>query len=58
MRATVDTFASYSHGVDKPGQQLRAIFISDIHLVTGGCQAEMLLEFMRQTDRCYGCIPP
>jgi UDP-2,3-diacylglucosamine pyrophosphatase LpxH len=31
----------------------RAIFISDIHLGTPGCQADALLEFLRHTDSDY-----
>jgi UDP-2,3-diacylglucosamine pyrophosphatase LpxH len=36
---------------DEPATlRCRAIFISDIHLGTVGCQAERLLEFLRTTD--------
>ena len=31
----------------------RAIWISDIHLGTAGCQAEKLLEFLKRTDSQY-----
>ncbi len=31
-------------------RHFRAIFISDIHLGTRGCQAELLLDFLRETD--------
>lgn len=34
-------------------QQVRAIFLSDIHLGTRGCQAERLLEFLRHYDSAY-----
>ena len=35
---------------DAPRFRFRAIFISDIHLGTPGCQAGALLDFLRQTD--------
>ena len=35
---------------DSGAQRFRAIFISDVHLGTPGCQAERLLEFLRQTE--------
>jgi len=31
----------------------RAIFISDIHLGTRGCQAEMLLDFLKKNECEY-----
>jgi UDP-2,3-diacylglucosamine pyrophosphatase LpxH len=31
-------------------RHVRALFISDVHLGTRGCQAELLLEFLRQYD--------
>src|ERR1700720_3354696 len=31
----------------------RSIWISDIHLGTRGCQAEMLLDFLRSTESDY-----
>ena len=39
------------HGVTR----YRAIWISDIHLGTRGCQAEQLLDFLRHTESQY-CI--
>ncbi|WP_162653131.1 UDP-2,3-diacylglucosamine diphosphatase [Lentilitoribacter sp. Alg239-R112] len=33
--------------------QYRALFLSDIHLGTRGCQAEMLLDFLREYDAEY-----
>ena len=33
-----------------PSIRCRAAFISDIHLGTRGCQAELLLEFIRELD--------
>lgn len=36
-----------------PPQRFRAIWISDIHLGTPGCQAEALLEFLRHTESDY-----
>jgi UDP-2,3-diacylglucosamine pyrophosphatase LpxH len=38
---------------DAPRTRYRAIFISDIHLGTPGCQAEALLEFLRDHDSEY-----
>jgi UDP-2,3-diacylglucosamine pyrophosphatase LpxH len=31
----------------------RSIWISDIHLGTRGCQAELLLDFLRHTESEY-----
>lgn len=39
--------------VTPPTFRFRAIFISDIHLGTRGCNAEMLLDFLRRTDSDY-----
>lgn len=36
-----------------PTQRFRALWISDIHLGTPGCQAEALLEFLRHTESEY-----
>ena len=33
-----------------PIQRCRAVFISDVHLGTRGCQAELLLDFIRHLD--------
>ena len=35
---------------DKPTYRYRTVWISDIHLGTPGCQAEALLDFLRQVD--------
>jgi UDP-2,3-diacylglucosamine pyrophosphatase LpxH len=35
---------------DPPALRFRAIFISDVHLGTPGCQAAPLLEFLRHTE--------
>ena len=36
---------------DEPeGRRYRALFISDVHLGTKGCQAEMLLDFLKEHD--------
>jgi UDP-2,3-diacylglucosamine pyrophosphatase LpxH len=35
---------------DRPLRHLRALFISDVHLGTRGCQAELLLDFLRCHD--------
>ena len=42
-------------GVERGGfaRRYRAIFISDIHLGTRGCKAELLLDFLRNTDSQY-----
>ena len=61
MRAGTDAFAPLMQGIfdgahadraddddddgGKPGRRFRAIFISDIHLGTAGCQAQALLGF-------------
>ncbi|HSK41679.1 MAG TPA: UDP-2,3-diacylglucosamine diphosphatase [Arenibaculum sp.] len=37
----------------EPVRRYRAIWISDVHLGTRGCKAEMLLDFLRQTDSEY-----
>ncbi|HAD88406.1 MAG TPA: UDP-2,3-diacylglucosamine hydrolase, partial [Rhodospirillaceae bacterium] len=33
--------------------KFRSIWISDIHLGTRGCQAEMLLDFLKHTESKY-----
>ncbi len=35
---------------EKPVQTFRSIFVSDIHLGTKGCQAELLLDFIRHHE--------
>jgi hypothetical protein len=35
---------------ERPTLRFRAIFISDIHLGTPGCQAAQLLDFLRHTE--------
>jgi UDP-2,3-diacylglucosamine pyrophosphatase LpxH len=35
---------------DAETQRVRTLFISDVHLGTSGCQAELLLDFLRQYD--------
>jgi UDP-2,3-diacylglucosamine pyrophosphatase LpxH len=57
MRAAFDTLASFNGGIasaaseildaDLPRRRLRAVFISDIHLGTPGCQAQALLDFLK-----------
>ncbi len=62
MRAAFDTLATDTagavaaamthdlpggHGDDRP-RRYRAVFISDIHLGTAGCQAKALLDFLRE----------
>jgi UDP-2,3-diacylglucosamine pyrophosphatase LpxH len=41
----------FMHGESSPTKHYRAIFISDLHLGTPGCQAEALLEFLK-THSC------
>jgi UDP-2,3-diacylglucosamine pyrophosphatase LpxH len=36
--------------LDPPVRHLRTLFISDVHLGTRGCQAELLLDFLRYHD--------
>jgi DNA polymerase II small subunit/DNA polymerase delta subunit B len=46
---------------DAPTLSCRAVFISDVHLGTRGCQAEMLLDFIRHLDcepAAKSCAPP
>jgi len=38
---------------DEPTQRFRAIWISDTHLGTTGCQATRLLDFLRRTESDY-----
>ena len=40
---------------EPPVQRLRSLFISDVHLGTRGCQAELLLDFLRwhEADTIY-----
>jgi UDP-2,3-diacylglucosamine pyrophosphatase LpxH len=41
--------------MDQAPRRYRSVFVSDIHLGTRGCQAELLLDFIRhiETDRLY-----
>jgi UDP-2,3-diacylglucosamine pyrophosphatase LpxH len=41
------------NAIDRPTHRYRSIFISDIHLGTRGCNAEMLLDFLRRTESDY-----
>jgi len=47
----------YDGGIDEPPEiaprHCRAIFLSDIHLGTRGCQAELLLDFLRHNESDY-----
>ncbi len=62
MRAGPDAFAPFMQGMiagadpnpkddedddSRPGRRYRAIFVSDIHLGTAGCQAQALLGFLK-----------
>ena len=63
MRAAFDSIAGQWQALDgalaadaqedNPARRVRAIFISDIHLGTAGCQAHALLEFMREHPSEY-----
>jgi len=63
MRAAFDSIAGQWQALDgalaadaqedNPARRVRAIFISDIHLGTAGCQAHALLEFMREHPSDY-----
>jgi UDP-2,3-diacylglucosamine pyrophosphatase LpxH len=37
-------------GTDDPERRYRTVFISDVHLGTRGCQAELLLDFIRHME--------
>ena len=39
--------------ISPASHRFRSIWISDIHLGTRGCNAEMLLDFLRQTESDY-----
>ena len=47
----------FAGGIDEPPEiaprRCRAIFLSDIHLGTRGCQAELLLDFLRHNESDY-----
>ena len=45
--------ASIEHDEDMPKQRYRAVFISDIHLGTAGCQADALLGFLKHHASDY-----
>jgi predicted MPP superfamily phosphohydrolase len=49
--AGVDTHSETDS--DAPQRRYRAVFISDIHLGTAGCQAEALLDFLKHHDSDY-----
>ena len=40
-----------AHGT--PPRRFRAVWISDIHLGTRGCQSDFLLDFLRNTESEY-----
>jgi UDP-2,3-diacylglucosamine pyrophosphatase LpxH len=48
----MDTAVSHEDE-EGPSLRFRAIFISDLHLGTPGCQAEQLLDFLRHTESRY-----
>lgn len=39
--------------MSRPRQRYRSIWISDIHLGTKGCQADLLLDFLKHTESKY-----
>lgn len=41
--------------INRPPRQLRTLFLSDLHLGTRGCQAELLIDFLKchQADTIY-----
>jgi UDP-2,3-diacylglucosamine pyrophosphatase LpxH len=41
------------NAVSKPVRHYRSIWISDIHLGTRGCKADLLLDFLRNTESDY-----
>jgi UDP-2,3-diacylglucosamine pyrophosphatase LpxH len=64
MRSALDAMGSWTQGFQPEGtdhedehppghKRYRAIFISDVHLGTPGCQAEPLLEFLRTHPSDY-----
>ncbi|MDO8449226.1 MAG: metallophosphoesterase, partial [Rhodoferax sp.] len=63
MRAAFDAMGPWVGGMipaatddaddDLAGKRYRAIFISDLHLGTPGCQASALLDFMRHHPSDY-----
>lgn len=49
-RSGQGTMPDPSTADDPPVRNFRALFLSDIHLGTRGCQAELLLDFLRYHD--------
>ena len=41
------------NAISRPNYRFRAIWISDIHLGTRGCNAEILMDFLRRTESDY-----
>jgi UDP-2,3-diacylglucosamine pyrophosphatase LpxH len=50
LRPALDTGATKKCGGDETHLRYRAVWISDIHLGTTGCQAALLLEFLKYTE--------
>jgi len=49
--ASVASFAGSEEGASEPASRsYRTVWISDLHLGTPGCQAEALLEFLREVE--------
>ncbi|RQO57360.1 UDP-2,3-diacylglucosamine hydrolase [Paucibacter sp. KBW04] len=48
--ACLDPATEAAEGVDTPSRRYRTVWISDLHLGTPGCQAEALLDFLREVE--------
>ncbi|WP_184303585.1 UDP-2,3-diacylglucosamine diphosphatase [Paucibacter oligotrophus] len=48
--ALLDPTAEGGEGADTPSRRYRTVWISDLHLGTPGCQAEALLDFLREVE--------
>jgi len=48
--AFLDPATEAAEGADTPSRRYRTVWISDLHLGTPGCQAEALLDFLREVE--------
>src|SRR5687767_6472705 len=48
--APYDTMTDSESDESRPVRRYRALFISDVHLGTKGCQSQLLLDFLREVD--------
>lgn len=48
--AFLDPATEGGEGADTPSRRYRTVWISDLHLGTPGCQAEALLDFLREVE--------